>query len=130
MRILVDTNVLLDVALGREPFLRASAQVLDWCQDNPGASAIAWHSVSNLSDLLKGDAHAFLTDLLSFVEVASGTTLSVRAALGMKTRDFEDALQIVSAMTFKADHIVTRNVRDLRALPVSALSPAAFLKLL
>jgi predicted nucleic acid-binding protein len=127
MKVLLDTNILLDVALAREPFWGPSAEVLEFCQQYPGTGAIAWHTVSNLAYMLKGDARAFLEDLLAFVDVASGSTASVREALAMKTRDLEDALQAASAITFKAQYVITRNVKDFRNLPIEALSPSAFL---
>jgi predicted nucleic acid-binding protein len=128
MRILIDTNLLLDVALGREPFADDSAEVLEFCQRNPGTAAVAWHTVSNLAYMLKGDARAFLADLLGFMEVASGSTSSVRNALAMKTPDLEDALQAAAAIAFEADYVITRNAKDFRTLPVQALNPGAFLR--
>jgi predicted nucleic acid-binding protein len=78
VKILIDTNILLDVALRREPFFADSAGVLDWAELNPKQAAIAWQSVSNLAYLVKRDARSFLADLLAFVEVAAGDTATVR----------------------------------------------------
>ena len=69
MRILLDTDVLLDVALAREPHLASSAAVLYWAQAG-GRAAVAWHSLTNCSYLLKG-GRPFLTKLLKFVDVAT-----------------------------------------------------------
>ncbi len=128
MKILIDTNVLLDVAFKREPFFADSVRVLKWAELNPKQACIAWHSVSNIAYLVKQDARGFLTDLLIFIEVAAGDTSTVRQALGMQTRDFEDALQASAAIGFGADLIVTRNTADYKKLPITAITPAKFVE--
>jgi predicted nucleic acid-binding protein len=126
VRILIDTNILLDVALNRVQFVADSAKVLDWAEMHPKQAAIAWHSVANIAYLVKQDARAFLAELLAFVEVAAGDTATVRQALAMPTNDFEDALQASAAIGFGADIIVTRNVSDYKKLPITAMTPARF----
>lgn len=127
MKILIDTNILLDVALRRSPFFEDSAAVLDWAETNPRQAAVAWHSIANLAYLLKQDARAFIGELLAFVEVASGDTASVRQALAMPTKDLEDALQTSAALHFGATFIVSRNTADFKKPPVSAITPAQFI---
>ena len=126
MKVLIDTNVLLDVALNRQQFVADSAKVLDWAEMNPKQAAIAWHSVANVAYLVKQDARAFLAELLAFVEVAAGDTATVRQALAMPTNDFEDALQASAAIGFGADIIVTRNTSDYKKLPIIAMTPTRF----
>lgn len=126
MKILIDTNILLDVALRREPFFADSAGVLDWAELNPKQAAIAWHSVSNLAYLVKQDARGFLADLLAFVEVAAGDTATVRQALAMPTPDLEDALQASAALEFGAELSVTRNPGDYKKPLIKVMSPAEF----
>ena len=48
MRVSIDTDVLLDVALARDPHLAASRAVLEWVE-NGGEAAVAWHSLANCS---------------------------------------------------------------------------------
>ncbi len=126
MKIVIDINVLLDVALNRLQFVADSAKVLDWAEMNPKQAAIAWHSVANVAYLVKQDARTFLAELLAFVEVAAGDTATVRQALAMPTNDFEDALQASAAIGFGADIIVTRNISDYKKLPIIALTPTRF----
>jgi predicted nucleic acid-binding protein len=131
LKILVDTDVLLDVALDRKAFVDDSSAVVEWCQQTPGAALIAWHTISNIYYILRvarGDAKGreFVADLLSFSAVASGTTQSVRHALTMRMRDFEDAMQVAAAMSGNADLIVTRNVGDYRNAVIRAITPQEF----
>ncbi len=51
MRIRSDTDILLDFAVGREPFASASRTVIAWAEANPGHAAGAWHTLSNIAYL-------------------------------------------------------------------------------
>lgn len=132
MKVLLDTDVLMDVALGTPQFGPNSRKVLEWCQQRPESAIVAWHTMSNLFYLLTAArsvafSRSFLGDLLNFVFVASGGTEQVRQALNMPMRDFEDALQVVAAISGGADFIITRNIADYRSSVVSALRPDEFL---
>lgn len=126
MRILIDANVLLDVALNREQFVADSARVLDWAESNLRQAAVAWHTISNVAYLLKGNARPFLLDLVGFVEVVGGDSAVVRQALALPTSDVEDALQVSAAVLFGARCIVTRDLAHFRRMPIEALTPQQF----
>src|SRR5262245_52319944 len=128
MRILIDTDVLLDIALERKSFLVGSQAVLNWAQSEPGQAAVAWHSLSNIAYLTGSPARKFIADLLEFVEVAPSGTKEARQALGFPMPDFEDALQAAAALAFDAMFVVTRNAGDFKGSPVPAISPSQFLK--
>ncbi len=128
MKVLLDTDVLLDVALLRPEFYDASAGVLEWAETEPGQAAVAWHSLSNLSCLVRPDARRFLRELVQFVKVAPVTTESARLAIEMPLGDFEDALQVASALAFGASFLITRNLAHYKRSAIRALSPAQFLE--
>jgi len=126
VRILIDADVLLDVALGREPWFAASSATVAWAVDHPGSAAVAWHTVANIAYLAPGAARGFLGDLLLSVDVAPCSTRHALEALNFPMGDLEDALQAAAALAFGADTIVTRNLSDFRGSPVPAVAPAAF----
>jgi hypothetical protein len=128
MRALLDTDVLLDVALRRAEFFTDSAGVLQWAESNPGQAAVAWHSLANLSYLLRPDARPFIRELLEFVEIPMAGTEAAMQAISFPVDGFEDALQAAAALAFGAGCIVTRNTADYRRSPVPAISPVAFMK--
>jgi len=128
MKLLLDTDVLLDVALGREKFLEDSARVLAWAEGQPGQVAVAWHSLSNLAYLVRPDARGFLRDLLRFAEVAPTGTNSAIQAIGFPMADFEAALQAAAALAFGARYIVTRNLPHYKKSPVPAITPGQILR--
>jgi predicted nucleic acid-binding protein len=128
MKILIDTDVLLDVALDREPYAENSGATLDWAESHPGSAAVAWHTLANIAYLLKGEARTFLEDLLGFVEIPETSTEDARQALRSPISDLEDAFQVVSAVRFSADRIVTRNLSDYRRSPIVAITPTQFVQ--
>lgn len=130
MRLLIDTDVLLDFALNREPHAKAAKRLLRWAAANPGRCAVAWHSLANLNYMMRGKTEAFISDLLEFVEIPRTGREQMQAALDMGFADLEDAMQTSAAMLFGAQLIVTRNTRDYRRSPIKVDTPEAVLKLL
>ncbi|MGH8162902.1 MAG: type II toxin-antitoxin system VapC family toxin [Rhodanobacteraceae bacterium] len=134
MKVLLDTNVLLDVGLQRVPFFEESDAVVQWCEAHPIGGFIAWHSLSNLYYLIgtqRGEeaARSFLGVTLESFVVAETSTAAAKQALELSVRDYEDALQVGAAIAAGADLIVTRDKRDFARSPVKAISPAEFLEL-
>jgi len=135
MKLLLDTDVVIDFAVNRKPFTEAASDLLDALERAPGTAFVAWHTISNFyymvsSDLGKADARAFIADFCSFVKVAPTTTKDVRCAVSQPLGDFEDALQVAAAAACGADRIVTRNLKHYRRSPVMAIRPHEALRLL
>lgn len=129
MRIVIDTDVLLDVALNRSPHVFASSAVMTALQQGRHDGLVAWHTISNLSYMLSVSAGReraleFIRDLSRIVDVAPADSDTLDIALSLRMRDFEDAMQVASALSAAAEVIVTRNVRDFRNAPIRAVSPA------
>ena len=128
MRVLLDSDVLIDVALKRVPFFEAASEVIRWAEDNPGQAAVAWHTLSNIFYIVRSDMRPFIRNLLEFVEVASIETRQAKQALGFPMTDFEDAMQTAAALAFDAHYIVSRNLRHYHKSAVPAISPRQFLR--
>lgn len=126
--ILLDTDVLMDVALDRRPHSGPSADVLDRTERGTRRGFVAWHTLSNFYYLVtpvRGDAdtRAFIAELTRFVGVAPSDTAALRYAISLPMADFEDAMQVAAARACGARHIVTRNVGDFAQSPIPALTP-------
>lgn len=133
--ILIDTDVLIDVALDRQPFSGAASELLDRLQTGPKRAFVAWHTLSNFYCLVvpaRGapDARTFLTELTRFVAVAECGTEAVAYAARLPMADFEDAMQVAAARASGARFVVTRNARDFRRSPIPAITPAEALETL
>lgn len=126
--ILLDTDVLIDVALDRHPHSSPASELLERIEYGAETACIAWHSVSNLyyivaPTLPEVSIRDFIIDLTRFVAVATTDTEGIRYAAQLPMRDFEDAMQVAAARACGARHIVTRNVRDYQRSPIPAAYP-------
>lgn len=134
MNLLIDTNVILDVLLNREPFSREAYEVLrlaqrEDIQEFVSASAITdiYYIINrNLKD--KEQTRKLLQNLLTIVSVAAVTESEIRTALGGEWPGFEDSVQHAVALHAGMDRIVTRNEKDYGKARIPVLSPAMLLR--
>ena len=131
MRLLLDINVLLDVAFQR-PGEPASTKLIGLC-GTAHEAWVAWHTLATLAYLIErqldaAEARNFVEGLLAWADVAPATRDDAVRAVALPIPDFEDALQVAAAMACGAQAIVTRNVRDFRHSPVPAMTPETLLR--
>lgn len=131
--ILLDADVLLDVALDRAPHADASAELLELLERRPRMAFMAWHTVANVFYLMRPTRGAsatreFLRDLTTFVSVAPAGTDDLRYAASLPMADLEDAMQVAAARACGAQYIATRNLRDFGRSPIPVRSPAELLQ--
>ena len=127
MRIFFDTNVLLDVALGREPFCEQSLAVLKDAIENH-VCFLSWHTVSNLSYILErletaDRALTFIQEITKVCSVAPVGHGDLAIAINHNGGDFEDAMQIACAMAVNAEVIVTLDSSGFAKSPIALLNP-------
>jgi predicted nucleic acid-binding protein len=132
--ILLDTDVILDVALDRSPHVGASAALLDLAERRAPAAFVAWHTLSNLYYLLRptrsgNDVKDLLVALTEFARVAPVDTDAFRLAVALPMADLEDAMQVAAAQACGAMYIATRSVRDFERSPVPARKPEQLLEI-
>ncbi|MCP4363553.1 MAG: PIN domain-containing protein [Chloroflexi bacterium] len=135
LRVLVDTNVILDVLQVRQPFYEDSANVVDAVARQQVAGLLAAHTITNLFYIMsrfqnRATTAATLTHLLSTFNVGMIDDTVIRQALGWGWHDFEDAVQMATAVHENIDYIVTRNVKDFETQPVPVLLPSGLLAIL
>src|SRR5258706_13702214 len=132
MKALIDTNVLLDVLLPREPWAAESKAVWDAADAGTFEAYISGVSFPNVFYIPRKiigieKAHEAVRLLFDAFEVAPIDASTVEAALVLKGSDFEDNLQIASALASRSDAIVTRDPKGLANTRCQVLSPAEFL---
>ena len=135
MRILIDTNVVLDVVLARTPWAAEASALLDRTARGDVSGFIAAHAVTTVFYVVERarDRRTALTavgDLLSVAGVAELGSADFQRALTFGMKDFEDAVQVAAALRVGADFVVTRNARDFRGSPVATRAPGEILALL
>ena len=131
-KILIDTNVVLDVLQAREPFYEASKRLLAAAETGRVQGMIAAHTVTTLFYLISkdkstGHARATITNLLQFLKVASVDQSTIEQALNLSYPDFDDAVQMMSAAQSKCDFLISRNTDDFKPALLPVLSPVDFL---
>ena len=132
MKILLDTNVVLDLLLDRSPFSDSAARVFSLVENSEVEAALCATTVTTidyfLSRSLPRDASKkALQRLLELFEVAPVNRSVLEEALQSRMIDFEDAVLSYAAHLVGATAVVTRNAKDFRHSPVKALDPSEFL---
>jgi predicted nucleic acid-binding protein len=123
MRILLDTDVVLDVLLARQPFAQHAAKI--WQENQDGRveayiSAITPINVFYIARKLKGleAAREAIEKLLSGLQICSVDQSILEVAFNSTLTDYEDAVQVICAIHIKLDAIVTRNLEDFRGAAI------------
>ena len=135
IRILIDTNVLIDSIARREPFCIYSDKIIDFCKQEIISGTIAGHSVLNAMYILRKnfslpELKELFLSICEFLYVESVDFKKIIQALKDDDfSDFEDCLQMQCAINFQADFIVTRNVKDFKFSDIPAITPEDFCKL-
>lgn len=118
MDLLIDTNVILDVLLARQPFYSDSAKVLalsDFYDVNEFVSAVTITEAFYICYRSKKDKVSvtnIIKNLLNIVSIADVTAQNIITALNLGWNDFEDCIQYAVADSYNIDGIVTRNPSD------------------
>lgn len=128
MKILIDTNIILDVMCNRKEFVEDSLKVFKYCEVQKLKGYISALSIPNIVYIMRKQLDreqikgvlATLTSLFSVIDLKESDLIK---AAEMNFSDYEDAVQAVSADRIKADYIVTRNVKDYKNSRVSAVTP-------
>jgi len=132
MRVLIDTNVILDFVLNRVPFADGAAILFQHIEQQTFSAVVSASAITDIFYLLKKekvDAIAFLKDFLSAVDILGVDKTIIMYALYSGWSDFEDAVQAQVAIENSIDFIVTRNTKDYSKLKeIQVLTPTELLQ--
>ena len=135
MKILVDTNIIIDALTGREPFRDAAEQIFMLAANQIEDMYITASSATDIYYLTRRHLHnadqakntmSKLYELFYILDVTAG---DCQEALSSKVKDYEDAVIASCASRNQMDYIVTRNIKDYEYSKVKALLPDELLKL-
>ena len=131
MKVLIDTNVALDILLKRQDYANAfSVFKLTEAKVIFGyisASAVTDIYFLSKNDLGKKSAKEAIKNLLQVFKPASVTNNHIFQALDLDWNDFEDSVQYVVGESFDADYIITRNIQDYASGSIPAVTPENFI---
>lgn len=129
MKVLIDTNILLDVLCNRTEFAEVSAKVFKLCEVKKIDGYISALSIPNIVYIMRKELDAEKTrdvlEKLSLIfTIADLKADDIKKAAHMNFNDYEDALQSACASRIKADFIITRNIKDFINSRVTAITPS------
>ena len=133
MRLMIETNILLDVLVKREPFYEASREVLRLCEEKKVQGFLSASAATDIFYLVRRHLHSTesaykcLGYVLDILKVLTVTNEDVINAYTKKAHDFEDCLLAVCAVSNKCDYIITRNKKDFEEFDIETLSPEELL---
>ena len=134
MIVLIDTNIILDYILKREPFAQDAMDCLERLIAN---KAKVWLTASTITDIYyitrrtlhdAVAAKSVVAKLLNAFQIAGVDQTDCVKALDVDVSDYEDALVSVCAKKVKAEYIITQNTKHFGQSSVPAMTPSAFLK--
>ena len=133
MKILVDTNVILDVLCNRSEFVEASSKVWKYCEVGRIEGYISALSVPKIVYILRKEltpekTAQLIQQITMIFKVVDLKSADLKAAADMFSSDYEDALQMCQASRINAVFIVTRNIRDFKESKIPALKPSELLE--
>lgn len=133
MVVLIDTNVILDYLLERQPQFIYADSVFSQCRTKRVKGFVAFHSISTIWYLLRkrpqAESRSLLTQVTDLLTVTSASHEEVVNAIKNENfSDFEDCLQEKCASNIGADFIVTNNIKDFSSSQIPAVTPAEILE--
>lgn len=135
MRIVIDTNIILDILQKREPFFEASYRAVRQTIEKNDECLLSASAVTDIFYILRKalgsaqQAREQVERLSQLVEFAGVQGIDIHTALTRNMSDFEDAVVDAVAERNGASYILTRNIKDFTGSIVPAISPNDFLHL-
>lgn len=136
MKVMFDTNIILDILLNRQPFCEMSARVIDLSATKVIEGYISASAITDIYYLAyktirdKNKVCSLLERLLQIVSVAGVAETEILPALKSGWNDFEDAVQYYTARNIEVSYIVTRNKKDYLSADIVVAEPQEFFNLM
>lgn len=133
MRVVIDTNVIIDVFASREPWNVAAEKILMLASKEKLEAVICASAVTDIYYVCnktfhdEAKAREVIKTLFAIFTVADVRKKDLQDALNLKVDDFEDALVGTCAKRTESQFIITRNVKDFENSPVPAITPQDFI---
>lgn len=129
-RVLVDTNVVLDVLLDRKPHVTASLAVWSAIETRAMQGLLAAHAITTIHYLIRKErgsvqAKRVVSSLLRIFGIAPVDVAVIQDALQLPSRDFEDSVTASAAKLAGCEAIVTRDPIGFRGSSIRVLTPEA-----
>lgn len=135
MKLMIDTNVILDVLMQREGLFETSAQILRVCNSDEHIGCITSNSVYDIFYITRktirdrDKLYQVMEGLCSIFTLCDVTGSDVSLALAARAKHFEDCLLAECAKRSGCNYIITRNGKDFKDFDIKTMTPEEFLSL-
>ncbi|MCL2084102.1 MAG: PIN domain-containing protein [Oscillospiraceae bacterium] len=134
MRVILDSNIIIDVIEKRNPFFEKSCSVIQLSMNKRIDAFVCAGCMTDIHYIIsrnvgKRKAKAAMLHLAELVGVCDTLAVDTVAAHALDMDDFEDSVLAATAKREKADYIVTRNKKDFISSPIPAVEPEELLAL-
>lgn len=135
MKILFDTNVILDVLLDREPFADQASLLLSKVERSELTGFICATTITTIyyvatKSLGPKEAIKNIKALLSLFEIAPVNRLVLENALNTTFTDFEDSVLHAAACHAGAEYLITRDISGFKKPQIPVYTPGEFINML
>lgn len=134
MRVLLDTNIILDFVLQREAFMRDAENLFGAIASERIEGYVTATTVTDIFYIVRRErrsierARQAVADTLAALEVCTVDGTLLQQAFASNLRDFEDAVQLACAAAESLDAIITRNSQDFAGATLPILSARELLE--
>ena len=134
MKILIDTNIVIDALTSREPWNKSAEKLFIMAANSIMDMYITASSATDIYYLIRKHLHdteaarLIMGKLYSLVGILEVTEADCIEALVSPIIDYEDAVLEQVARRSKIDYIVTRNQKDYKSGITKVFSPKEFIK--
>lgn len=133
MKVLFDTNIILDVIIHREPHYEKSAEMLELCRLGLLEGMICSLSYATIAYIIgkamsQDDVYNCLEKLMSLCKISVVDVNVIKDAIKVRRKDFEDSVQYYSGKSANVDCIITRDKTGFTDLPIKVLTPTEFIE--
>ena len=135
MNLLIDTNVILNMAFNRSG-CEDAVLLFKRIRDGKNRAFITASTVTDLFYIIRKEikniekTYVIMENIFKLVEVLSVTEEEIKIAFEQKWKDFEDCVQFITAKSNRMDCIVTVNLKDFEDSSLNVLTPKECIKLL
>ena len=132
MKILLDTNIVLDLLLERKPFILYAREIFLLIEEKKIEGFLSASSITTIHYLVskatsKTEADETIELLLELFKIAPLDEKVIKDAIKTNDIDFEDSVLYNCAFYSNIDYIITRDKKGFKNSKVSVLPPDEFL---
>jgi predicted nucleic acid-binding protein len=132
VKVLVDTNIFLDILLQRSPFFQDSHRIFKMVENGLTEGYIAPITINNIAYIARkshqpDQIRKYIVTITEIFTICQMNATVVTSAAALNFTDIEDSLQAAMAESHGCGFIITSNISDYQHSPVPAITASAFL---